>query len=204
MMKRMGNKAMGAAIQMEKAFGRGPFRRLFRRFFVDARGVTAIEFAVLAGPFLIMIVAILESCISFGAGQVLANATDDVARQLRTGQYKTAEVSKDKLRQMLCEKIEIMVGDDCSETDLYFDLRQYTTFALAAQEVAKIKSSRDASFSPTGFDSKLGAAGTINMLRVYYKWPILTDYLKYSINNTSDGEMLLMSVAVWQNEPFNN
>ncbi|MBN9269505.1 MAG: pilus assembly protein, partial [Mesorhizobium sp.] len=60
--------------------------RLLARFARDRRGSTAMEFALLAIPFALLVFAILESCISFAGQEVMANITDDVARQLRTGQ----------------------------------------------------------------------------------------------------------------------
>ena len=51
-----------------------------------ASGSTAIEFTLLSIPFAVLVFAILESCISFAGQQVMANVTDDIARQLRTGQ----------------------------------------------------------------------------------------------------------------------
>ena len=63
-------------------------RSFFARFLRDRSGSTAIEFALLAIPFSVLVFAILESCISFAGQQVMANVTDDIARQLRTGQLK--------------------------------------------------------------------------------------------------------------------
>ncbi len=59
------------------------------RFLRDRSGSTAIEFAALALPFSMLVFAILESCIAFAGQEVMANATDDVARQLRTGQVRS-------------------------------------------------------------------------------------------------------------------
>ena len=59
---------------------------LVRRFFRARGGATAIEFVILALPFSALIFAILESCVSFAAQQLISNATDDIARQIRTGQ----------------------------------------------------------------------------------------------------------------------
>jgi hypothetical protein len=55
-------------------------------------GSTAIEFTMLAIPFSMLVFAVLESCISFAAQQVMANAADDVARQFRTGQIKAKDL----------------------------------------------------------------------------------------------------------------
>ena len=77
--------------------------RCFRRFSHDREGSTAIEFTMLAIPFSMLVFAILESCISFAAQEVMANATDDVARQLRTGQLPSGETMMDAISNMPLE-----------------------------------------------------------------------------------------------------
>ena len=53
---------------------RKPALRWVRRFAGNRKGVVAIEFAALAIPFSLLVFAILESCISFAAQQVLSAA----------------------------------------------------------------------------------------------------------------------------------
>ncbi|TIV11344.1 MAG: pilus assembly protein, partial [Mesorhizobium sp.] len=101
------------------------------RFLGDRRGSTALEFAMLAVPFALLIFAILESCISFAGQEVMANITDDVARQLRTGQVRQADVTEATLKTMICSRLEVMVAKDCPGLEV--DLREYPTFAAAAQ-----------------------------------------------------------------------
>ena len=58
------------------------------RFLRNRSGSTAVEFTLLSIPFAVLVFAILESCISFAGQQVMSNITDDIARQIRTGQLK--------------------------------------------------------------------------------------------------------------------
>ncbi|TIV05752.1 MAG: pilus assembly protein, partial [Mesorhizobium sp.] len=92
-------------------------------FFSDRRGSTAMEFAMLAIPFALLVFAILESCISFAGQEVMANVTDDVARQLRTGQLQRSNVTEASIKQLICSRLEIMVAKDCP--GLLVDLREY-------------------------------------------------------------------------------
>ncbi|MER8748768.1 pilus assembly protein [Mesorhizobium sp. M1050] len=175
----------------------------FGRFLRDRRGATAIEFAILSVPFALLVFAILESCISFASQEVMANITDDVARQLRTGQLKAADVSKDSLTTTICTKLEIMVSQDCPN-QLQVDLRQYTTFADAAAAGFKIQGGQIILTNGTAeppFAVTWGAAGSRNMLRVFYKWPIMTDLLAQSMGGN---KTLHFASVTWQNEPFDN
>jgi len=171
-----------------------------RRFRRDKRGSVAIEFVALAIPFALLVFAILESCISFAAQQVLANATDDIARQLRTGQIKASDINETKLKQMICGRIDIMVPSGCP--DLLVDLRQYASFADAAKVRIKLTASGD--IDTTGFAVSPGPSLSKNMLRVFYRWPVMTDFMRKSMSNLPNGKTLHFSTATWQNEPFDD
>ncbi|TPI30151.1 pilus assembly protein [Mesorhizobium sp. B2-1-8] len=177
--------------------------RSFQRFVRDRRGSTALEFALLAMPFALLVFAILESCISFASQEVMANITDDVARRLRTGQLTAADVAGDNLKNMICDKLEIIVSQDCPN-QLSVDLRQYTTFADAALAGFRIQAG-DIKLTKNGADVPFtvtrGAAESRNMLRVFYKWPIMTDLMAQSMGGN---KTLHFASVTWQNEPFDN
>ncbi|MBZ9855122.1 pilus assembly protein [Mesorhizobium sp. CA13] len=177
--------------------------RFFARFAGDRRGSTALEFALLALPFAVLVFAILESCISFAGQEVMANITDDIARKLRTGQLRPADVAGDKLKTMICDRLEIIVSQDCPN-QLDVDLREYTTFADAATATFKIDNGNIILMQGTNsqpFATTPGLAESKNMLRVFYKWPVMTDLLAQSMGGN---KTLHFASVTWQNEPFDN
>ena len=173
---------------------------LLARFGRNRRGSVAIEFTALAIPFAMLVFAILESCISFAAQQVLSNATDDIARQLRTGQVKAADVNETALKKMICDRLDIVVASGCP--DLVVDLREFPTFAAAA--AVKIKLTTDGDIDTTGFAVKPGPSMSKNMLRVFYRWPVIPDFMRKSMSNLKGGKTLHFATATWQNEPFDD
>jgi len=177
-----------------------PRRRAAWRFLRHRRGSVAIEFSLLALPFSLLLFAILESCISFAGQQLLANATDNVARQLRTGQLQAVNVTKASLKTLICNDLEIIVTSGCPGLEV--DLRQYATFADAAKE--RIKLTADKDIDTTGFAVAPGPATSKNMLRVFYRWPVMTDFLRKSMSNLKDNKTLHFATVTWQNEPFDD
>lgn len=180
-----------------------PRPSLLARFVGNRKGTTVIEFAVLAMPFALLVFAILESCISFAAQQMLVNATDDIARQVRTGQLKAADLDETTLREKICAKLSIMVGDSCNnaaDKSLVFDLESYDTFAEAA--AVKTKKTADGDIDDTNFGVHAGGPLTKNMLRVFYKWPVMTDIMARTMSDLKGGKKLLFATVTWQNEPF--
>lgn len=180
--------------------GRGELRRPFVRFARDEDGAVAVEFAALAIPFSMLVFAILESSISFAGQQILVNATDDIARQLRTGQLRAAEVTETSLKAAICDRLEIIVAEGCP--GLVVDLRQYATFADAAKVRVKLTSDKD--IDTTGFDVDPGPSLSKNMLRVFYRWPVITDFMRKSMSNLKGGNTLHFATVTWQNEPFDD
>ena len=172
----------------------------FNRFRKDKRGSVAIEFVALAIPFALLVFAILESCISFAAQQVLANATDDIARQLRTGQLRAAGMNETELKKLICARIDVIVPDGCP--DLLVDLREFPTFADAAK--VRIKLTTGGDIDTTGFAVSPGPSLSKNMLRVFYRWPVMTDFMRKSMSNLPNGKTLHFATATWQNEPFDD
>jgi len=178
------------------------------RFLRDRSGSTAIEFVALAIPFSMLVFAILESCIAFAGQEVMANATDDLARQFRTGQLKPADLEPDTVKDAICERLEIMVGNNCKDRILV-DLRKYDTFQEAAAARFKIVNgdivlTKDAVDDPVSFSLTPGKSTSINMLRVFYKWPVITDFMSKWMANLNDGSTLHFASVTWQNEPFDD
>ena len=174
-------------------------------FFSDRRGSTAMEFAMLAIPFALLVFAILESCISFAGQEVMANITDDVARQLRTGQLQRTNVTESSIKQLICSRLEIIVAQDCP--GLFVDLREYSSFADAATAGFRIDGNNivlTQGGSDKTFTVSPGLAESINMLRVFYKWPVMTDLLAKQMQNFTDGTTLHFASVTWQNEPFDD
>ncbi|MGE0503313.1 MAG: TadE/TadG family type IV pilus assembly protein [Rhizobiaceae bacterium] len=167
----------------------------------DERGSTAIEFTALAIPFSLLVFAILESCISFAGQELMTNAADDIARQLRTGQIKASGFDETTLKGLLCDRLEIMVSDGCVD-DIEVDLKQYATFAAAA--AVRIKLTSDKDIDTTGFSVSPGPSMSKNMLRVFYRWPVITDFMRKSMSNLKDGKTLHFATVTWQNEPFDD
>lgn len=173
--------------------------KLLCRFSRDKEGVVAIEFAALAIPFFLLLFAILESCIAFAAQQVMANATFDIARQVRTGELRPADMDEDTLRAILCDRMSLVASADCL-LGMEVDLRAFDTFEEAAE--MRIKYTPSGDLDTTDFKVDPGFSLSKNMLRVFYRWPVMTDLMRKSMSNLPGGKTLLFSTTTWQNEPF--
>lgn len=176
-------------------------RRFLRSFTKDRKGATVVEFALLAMPFSLLVFAILESCISFAAEEYMQNITDDFARELRTGRIKPDTYSQTEFQEKICDELQIFVGAGCP--GLSIDLQNFTTFAKAAALRTHVNAAGEIAL-PGGFQYKPGPSQSINVLRVFYRWPIMTDLLRKQMSTLKGGKTLHFATATWRNEPFDD
>ncbi|HWU62740.1 MAG TPA: TadE/TadG family type IV pilus assembly protein [Ensifer sp.] len=189
-----------------------------RRLFKSSEGATAIEFAILAIPFMMIVFATFETFIAFTGEQLVSNAVDTMARRVRTGQItfslgRSTDMTQTQFRQEFCNQISVMIT--CSNTEaatpakLYLDLEQVTNFSDIPTNVPLIATNggktRDLDTSKMNFTP--GGAGKINMFRAYYRWPITTDLVRPYISNiqpegSSKGQFLIVATSAFQNENY--
>lgn len=170
---------------------------ILRRFGANERGSVAVEFVMLIFPFTLLVFAVIETCISFAAQQVMANVTDDVSRSLRTGTLLPANVSAASLRLLICNQISVLVSTGCP--GLVIDLNNYATFGAVP---TTIPYTATGDLNEAGFTTAAGGSSAIQSLRVFYRWPIMADFMRSRLSTIPGGKTLLISTMTWRNEPF--
>lgn len=183
--------------------GKLPIKRLMR----SRDGAAAIEFALLAIPYFLIVFAIIETFIAFTGEQLIANAVDTMARKFRTGQI-TATVTEKEFRAQFCSEISILIqcsGDQ--DNKLILDVRSFASFADIPKTIPREAGQWLGDLTATNVYQP-GGAGTINMLRAYYRWEIVTDLVRPYISTIrpADGslpkEFLIVATAAYKNEGY--
>lgn len=183
-----------------------PWIRLRR----DENGGVAIEFAFLAIPFFLLVFAIIETCLTFGAEQTMNYAVDKLGRELRTGQItfatgESTDMTEQEFRTALCNEVSVFFncGDDVDQR-LFVDLQSYATFAAIPTTVPLSSGELDTS----GFSFSPGGPSTINMLRAYYIRGIAVDLFRpYLANIKAQGDAdpdhyLIVATTAYRNEAY--
>jgi Flp pilus assembly protein TadG len=173
--------------------------RLARRFVRRQDGAAAVEFALIALPFLALIFAILETALVFFANQTLEAAATDAARLVMTGQAQSAGYNQATFKdQVVCKLLKTGVSlFDCAN-GVQVDLKTYTSFGSISDTPPVSNGQLDTS----GMGYAPGAAGEIVVLRLYYEWPIYVSLLGNNLSTLTNGKRLLVATAVFRNEPF--
>jgi Flp pilus assembly protein TadG len=170
-------------------------RLLAARIVRDRQAATAVEFGILALPFLALVGAIFESALCFLAGQILDTAVADAGRLIRTGQAQAASYSETTFKTEVCNRLYVLF--DCG--GLTIDSKVYTNFTSANTSMP-IDGSKN--FDTSGFTFQMGGSTQIVVVRAFYQFPLYFNKLGLDLSNLANGSRLLSGVSTFRNEPF--
>ncbi|MEP0453864.1 MAG: TadE/TadG family type IV pilus assembly protein [Roseibium sp.] len=169
---------------------------MLRRYTKDRNGVTAIEFAAVGLPFLMLVFGLFEFGLAFLVNRVLDNATLESARLIRTGQAHQSSFDAAAFKTDVCTN---MTGILCQMSRLTIDVQTYSDFA-SLDDIPDLIDEDGELKEDTDFN--IGAANDIIVARAVYRWPMFTSMLRTDAGDTGDMERLLFSTVIFRNEPF--
>lgn len=158
-------------------------------------GAAAVEFAMVILPFTFMIFALLELGLIFVVDSVLGNATIESGRLIRTGQAEAADMTAQEFRDQLCGRMSIF-ATQCDDR-VSIDVRVIPAFGSPVPDPM----SSGTSFDESQMDFNYGTFGSLVLVRVWYRQPLVTTFLGQGLSRLSDGNARLMSATAFRNEP---
>ena len=170
--------------------------RTVRRFARRDDGVAAVEFAMVAAPFLALMFAIMETAMVFFAGQTLETAAADSARLIMTGQAQTQRFTRRKFKQAVCAKIygavRLQRRDQGRRADLHvLRLGQH----CQADRRERQSSDRTSAITP-------GGPGDIVVVRLMYSGRSMSRCSASISRDLAGNKRLIMATAAFRNEPY--
>ncbi len=180
-------------------------RSIRNRMRADAeKGSAAIEFAMVAPVFFVLLMGIFEAAIMFFSQAALQNAMVDMGRYIRTGQINChttsggncVKMTQAQFRTEMCAKITPLIA--CN-ANLLIDVQAYS------------------SYGGTNFNTPLNADKTLNsslnnyitgnacdvvLARTFYTWPVVTPVLSWFLVNMAGNKHLLTAATAFRNEPY--
>lgn len=191
--------------------------RLLRKMGRSRDGAAAIEFAILAVPYFLIVFAIIETFVAFAAEQLITNAVNNMSRELRTGMItanmnRPTDKDRTEFRRAFCDEISILIR--CSEAEianpekLYLDVRSFPEFKDIPNVIPRASNAAFADIDPSSFGYAPGGPQSINIMRAYYRWQITTDLVRPFITTIrpQDGSMptdfLILATTAFRNENY--
>lgn len=174
-------------------------RRLRRRWCKDGeRGSAAIEFAMVAPVLFLFLFGIIETGVIFFGSAMLQNATDDTARQIRTG-ILAGTLQREDIVNKICSEVQGLISNSDCTNNLQVDLRAYNSFSSSSYpDVTNSNGTVDAA------KLEIQTAGDcqVVLFRSFYPWKIMTPLMSTLLANASGGIYLLSSSAAFRTEPY--
>jgi Flp pilus assembly protein TadG len=158
-------------------------------------GATAVEFAIIAPAFFLLVFVVAELALLFVAEEMLERATKDTARLVRTGQVHANNIDKQEFQKQFCRNLLML---SCSSERLYLDVNAYESFA---EMDTTPPLTENGAFKGNGV-AEFGQGSDIVVVRAYYQWPTSPIIGNLTLANLENGRRLISSFAAFRNEPF--
>jgi Flp pilus assembly protein TadG len=172
--------------------------RTVLRFGVAQRGTTAVEFALIAPPFLALIFAIFQVTIFMYAQMNLQNAAIQAGRLIMTGQVQNAGTSQSAfLNNDVCP----LLGPMFTCANVYVNVQDFTNFCSATTTAPALTYGSNGAVNNT-WSYNLGSPGQIMVVQIIYQWPIFGNALQAVLPNLGNGYSEMMGVAAFRVEPY--
>jgi len=184
------------------------FGKLISRLRRKARGMrahgksgsAAVEFAMIAPVLFLFLSGIIEVGVLFFAESTLQNATDDAARQVRTGQLQ-GTVTSAQLTTLICNEMSALISTTTCTGNLQVDMRVTNGFSAANYSGV---TNPDGSLNNGAMAVQNSDACQVVLFRAFYPWTIMTPLMAPLIQNMPGGKYLLTAAEAFRNEPYND
>jgi Flp pilus assembly protein TadG len=171
--------------------------RSCKRYAGCTRAASAVEFAIIAAPFVALLVALLQTALVFFASRVLDETAEQASRYIFTGQAQTAGMTQTQFANYLCQKSSTLFT--CS--NFMINVQNYSSFAAANTSTPTL--TFDSSGAVTNqWAWSPGSPGDIVIVQVMYQWPVMLGPLGFNLANLANGNRLLVSTVAFKTEPF--
>lgn len=166
----------------------------------DRRGVTVIEFALLAPILLPMVFSLFELGLLYTKLAMLDHAISNAAKTVYIGQATNGSVSKADIEEQICADMTVG-GADCID-NLIVELTTVTGFGSLPETGAVCRDS-DVPINPAAQYSP-GAGSQIVFLRACFMTRLLTPGVGIGLRlpKTDGGKYALIASTAFANEPF--
>jgi Flp pilus assembly protein TadG len=171
--------------------------RSSRHFTVCKKASAAVEFGLVAAPFFALLMALFQTALVFFASRVLDVTTLQASRYILTGQAQNANYTQANFATYVCNNTFALFT--CA--NFMINVQSYGSFASATTSSPTITFNKSGQVSNTWTYSP-GGPNDIVVVQVMYQWPVVGGPLGFTLSNLSNGKRLLVSTAVFKNEPY--
>lgn len=171
----------------------------FRRALRDRRGSAAVEFALVAPPFLALMFSTFEVGWFYFANSQLDAAVVEASRFIRTGQAQEQGLDKNEFFAAVCPKLEIF--GEC-EDRLTVEVEKFASFSALAADASAPVCSTDSSDDIEALAYDPGLDNEIVRVRLCLVYKTINPAIGLNLSDAENGTRRLYGSYLFRNEPF--
>jgi len=174
--------------------------RLFR-FKKNEDGATAIEFAMVAGPFFILVFMLIGFALYFFVMNSLDKGMDQTSRLVRTGQAQKSKMTVNDFKQGVCNGAGKWVK--CNKVEVF--VQKFPNWQSITPQACLNSSGAQVTNNASGSDPIATYSGTssdIVVVTTCYKWEFAQSIPYVKLGNMSDGAMMMQTATAFRTEPY--
>lgn len=168
-----------------------------RRLLDETAGATAVEFAMVITPLLMLLLGLFQLAAVFFYDQALQSAARTSARLLMTGAAQKAGYSQSQFQTAVCSSAKIAFN--CS--NIMIDVQSSTTFSQLNTSPITLTYNSNGSVT-NAFAYNPGGPSSIVIVRILYNQQVWWPLLLPGYVNQPGNKILLTAISVLKNEPY--
>jgi Flp pilus assembly protein TadG len=165
-------------------------------------GAAALEFGLIAAPFIALLAALVQTAVVFFASRVLDEVTEEASRYILTGQAQQASMTQAGFANYVCTSTNTatLVSALFNCNNFMINVESYNDFASASTSAPTLVYNNGQVANTWSYS--LGNPGSIVVVQIMYQWPIILGPLGFNLSNLGNGNRVLISTAVFKSEPY--
>ena len=177
-----------------------PSRRSWLR---NEDGLAAVEFAIVALPFLLFVFGIIGMGLYFLASTSLEYGVEAAARKVRTGEADKSDMSVSEFKQLVCDSAGSYIN--CNKLAVVIQ-HAATWSGISPQSCTDANGNM---VSSTGSDGEMitkyaGGASEVALVTLCYKWDLANSFqfLQLGTGANGSGPAIIQASTAFKSEPF--
>ncbi len=186
---------------------RTPLPALLGRWRREESGATAIEFGIIALPFVLLLFGLVSVCLYYFADFSMENATWQATRAVRTGQlqqstgaYSGAVTNADRqiaLKKAFCDKAFLFT--DCNTKAVVIVQSNAGFGTISSPNCA----TNGVVVDQSAATFNAGTASSVVLVTICYPWDFGGQLPLFKLSNLQGGALLMQASAAFRTEPYN-
>jgi Flp pilus assembly protein TadG len=162
------------------------------------QGGTAIDFALVALPFIFLMMSLLELAMVFLVYTTLAAALATASRTIRTGQMQTSGTTPTAgaFVSAICANMG-WLQSTCTGS-LNVDVRTEAQFTNPTEP----DPFASGTYNPAAVTFNPGTQGQIVLVRAFYQWPLFSPIMDAALSKANNGVDVIVATTTFVNEPY--